>query len=866
MMTAQNKLAPTAEQMGAAERRAREFLVAGRFRKARDEIKLLCKIDRPKYLPLLIEANQGLAREMLAKGQVSEAQQVIAYLRTIASPADVRAVELEIAVKSNDAKTVLSGALPLLADPSTPLPESEKRRLAEHLLLTFQPIPVDDPRNAPLAAEIQAVSQALEAVSSGQFERALELFRPVPHGSVLGHWKLFVKGLTAFYRGDMGKAARAFSGLPPDSVAAKAGRPFLLLTGERPLDAGANRQPSEATISHACRLAGQPGLGVMLARAEYEWERHHYQASYKALRESLSGFPSQDPDVLGSLSAFYFNAIFALPGNSAGGYGVFFDNLEFNGRVKNPVEQLLISRMLALYLEREIPFEELTTYWENFLRLEEQLHGANPRLTSLVYGKLGAVGAKPRAPSLFSGPSPVLRDSKGAIEALQKSIALDPANLEAHLALCRVFEAARLAGERNRLLDTMTERFPRNKAVLVQAARGCMDRQAYAKGLGYLADALELDRIDPAIPELMVAAKLKMAQQSYDRQHLDKARQIFAEIRNHSVDNPLDFARGRWGLIIREGLLELLHGERSRGKDLLAQARSAGPAPAAFVLFAHFAFYDFTAEITPAFPLQEELRASKHEAGVTHAAILLRIYNYWRGGPNLSKLGAAEDFIRQYLHKAVKHPFTPAEARILVEQLHPDSCFKLEIHRFVERALKLDKTDPFFRLYDHLLQPPARTPFFGKPKAGPPADLARISEDAARRGDEKTARLARQLLEQSQLPPPAPLPAEEPDDFDEGGEFPDPEASDATAQSLEAMKDVLSMLVGATDAEIRSFRKTFPKALPLEMFDAMVEASRNGMPFPPPPFSSPGNKLGGAENFKPSSPKPDPNQLELFRK
>src|SRR5579863_915723 len=107
MMTAQSKLAPTAEQMGAAERRVREFLAAGRFRKARDEIKLLCKIDRPKYLPLLIEANQGLAGEMLAKGQVSEARQVIAYLRTIASPADVRAVELEIAVKSNDAKTIL---------------------------------------------------------------------------------------------------------------------------------------------------------------------------------------------------------------------------------------------------------------------------------------------------------------------------------------------------------------------------------------------------------------------------------------------------------------------------------------------------------------------------------------------------------------------------------------------------------------------------------------------------------------------------------------------------------------------------------------------------------------------------------------
>ena len=66
------------------EQRARSFFAAGKFRKAREEFKLLCKRDRPRYLPLLIEANLGLVEEMLAKGQNSEAQQVIAYLKTIA--------------------------------------------------------------------------------------------------------------------------------------------------------------------------------------------------------------------------------------------------------------------------------------------------------------------------------------------------------------------------------------------------------------------------------------------------------------------------------------------------------------------------------------------------------------------------------------------------------------------------------------------------------------------------------------------------------------------------------------------------------------------------------------------------------------
>jgi len=84
------------------EQRAREFLAQGRFRKARDELKILCKADRARYLPLLVEANVGLAREMMSKGQVSEAQQVVAYLKTIATPEQLRVVELELAGKTGD--------------------------------------------------------------------------------------------------------------------------------------------------------------------------------------------------------------------------------------------------------------------------------------------------------------------------------------------------------------------------------------------------------------------------------------------------------------------------------------------------------------------------------------------------------------------------------------------------------------------------------------------------------------------------------------------------------------------------------------------------------------------------------------------
>ncbi len=45
---------------------------AGKFRKARDAFKALNKSQSAQALPLLIEANLGLANEMIAKGLVSE--------------------------------------------------------------------------------------------------------------------------------------------------------------------------------------------------------------------------------------------------------------------------------------------------------------------------------------------------------------------------------------------------------------------------------------------------------------------------------------------------------------------------------------------------------------------------------------------------------------------------------------------------------------------------------------------------------------------------------------------------------------------------------------------------------------------------
>ena len=126
-----------------AEPRVRTLLAEEKWRQARDELKALIKADRAHFLPLLIQANIGLARKMLAGGQAAEARQVLSYLATIAPPSELRALELELAMRSATPGQSLPQFFTALADPPAPLAEAERRQLADLLVMGFEPVAVE---------------------------------------------------------------------------------------------------------------------------------------------------------------------------------------------------------------------------------------------------------------------------------------------------------------------------------------------------------------------------------------------------------------------------------------------------------------------------------------------------------------------------------------------------------------------------------------------------------------------------------------------------------------------------------------------------------------------------------------------------
>ncbi len=846
--------------LAAAEQRAREFLGQAKWRKARDELKPLVKADRARYLPLLIEANLGLAREMITKGQTEEARQVLAYLGTIAPAQQLVSLEAEVAARSGKSGGFTAKFASALADGAAGLPQGERLRLADQLVLAFEPVP-DKPG---LGGELRAVHEALRAACEQQWAKAAELLRSVPHRSSFSHWAAFLKGVAAFHNGERERAERFFSGLPATSVPAKASLAYRIL-GRPANPSNAVPEPTEAALDGACHLAGLVGVGRWLLTADRLWKQGRYADSYRVFRDGVAQFPGDGLDWVGSLSDFYFQAPFAMSEAQRDPYMGYLDGLLHRKAAKSQIEEMRILRLFSLLEQQVMSGWDLRMDWEGFIQAHRQTYGPNPRLESLAYGWLGEQLSRPRAGSYFGpgGPEPRLRDAAGARDCLEKAIQLDPRNLEAHLLLAAVYGILNRNSERNRLLDKMAREFPQEKPVLVQNAQGCIARKAYNKALTLLESARRLDRLDPQIPEQIVVARRRLARQQYEQHQLEKARQSLAPIEEFLTDKPQDFQRSRWTAFLRQGLMERLFGESERAGALLAQARAASPFPAAFLFFAHLTYRVYARPPRSDSPFLPELRTElKRAPSAANGVLLMLMFHYWDQAPDRPPLEGEVALLRNYLQSAAKRACTRAEAKSVVE-LCSQMQFKDSAARFVKVMLKQDPGDPSFRLFDYYLKSPW--------ELGPEEKeewLGQILEEAQRRGDQEMIQKLQGMVRSLHHPPPVPagpeaMDFEDEEDFDDaGGGLPEAMLPPMAAADQDLFAEMLEMLANASEADVQRLRKTKPKDMPDFMFDMLLAAAKGKGPLPGPLEPAP------PKTPKPPQPKPaapqDPNQGQLF--
>jgi thioredoxin-like negative regulator of GroEL len=799
---------PAELSSGQLERQARDDMAAGHFRKARDTYKILCKQDREKYLPGLIEANRRLAEQLMERGLLSDAEQVLAYLKAIAPPSSMLAADVTFALKKHDWQRAFDEASRLCKDMPDALEERDRAAAADALVLAFPNVQESSRLPPPVASDLAAIVGALHCVCEERWEQAQELLRPVPRGSLFAAWKILVKGVIAFYAGDTEKAATLFAQLPPHGVPVRVASAFRLFLGRghgQKFDTPADEQ----ALKGACGLLDATNLAPFLLRADQSWRAARREDSYGEMRQA-PGFPSEEPDLAGALSDFYLNAPFSMRDAAYDRYLHWFERLAASGRFKNNEEARLTYRMLGCAGLDE-PFSELIErFWRRFLQFYPADDPLKPKVASLVLEQLGDYHAQRETPLpfFFGEEGERLRDVEGAIRLFQESIEHDPSNLGAYLKLLDVYERTEKNSERNRLLDRMAQLFPKEKAVLLRAGQECLKRKAYLKGTQYLERAHSLDALDPEVLQALVSAYTHLARQYYEKKNVNKGRDTFNPARRYAIRDQTDFVRGLDFLQALQGVLEMTFGDKETGLQLITAARECTLSPVALLLFAHGNRRLYRRREQS--PFWAELLQSRAQVASPRARKDVFVALEYLYSLDKSLDWSAETaFVRECLAPLAAEAFTREEAWYTVPTLAAFPPFVSLAKTIIEEALRRHPDDPRFRLYSAFAHSRSPADF-------DVAELDKIYHDAMQEGDTKTAQVAGSAMEAAR-------------------NLAEPPFEDDFGLPHDQLEDMRRAAAEMSDAEFEKFRKESSKFIPLPLFDLIMadvraQASRGPQP------------------------------------
>ncbi len=545
----------------ALEQSGLEFLRNGKFRKARDAFKSLSKSQPSHALPLLIEANLGLAREMMSKGLVSEANQVLAYLKTIA-PAS-----LDLDFKASEKKSsgdAWSAMVPLAARRlATSTDLKEQIRAADEIILgADSPDHTDHP-------EAKAILRALElGYSTSVTDQTTPLLRTIPRSSPFSHWVIFFKGMTALESGDHSRAADCFRRVPENSMLQASLAALLTLCGKVP-----HPKPTPRTIHALCAWAGHPALAEPLMQAEPLWRKQERTKAFTVLTNQIPGLLCWGASSFkAELSRFLATEFIRYGIGDLSPYKekvIVYTSIKSRFVSRAVVDQAFFAVDLAEFSScSHSHFQTALVNLDNICRATP----ISPAMQSRIFTRLGEnyiAAVKQDPEDLCSPPT--------AKKALEMAINRDPGHLHAWLTQCDLLAMGKDRSSYHRFVDDLAKRFPKEKEALIRNGDCCVGRGSYTKALRNFEDAAKLDSVDPRIACGILRARLGMAEESYKKRQPSKVNWALIESLAYTNQSLSEFTL--WRLRVRQIILEARYGDESKLFALAAETLPLSPNP-----------------------------------------------------------------------------------------------------------------------------------------------------------------------------------------------------------------------------------------------------------------------------------------------
>ena len=696
-----------------------ENIAAGNFRQASSVAQRLCAADQERYEPLLCQAQVALVEALLVKGKVSQARTAFAVLIKMPSNPEIDDLALRLARESGDfTSTANVAARLLLAADWGGDDDLKKLRAADVLVLSFTDFPPSLASEYPgAAAELSRIHQALELICKESYDEALAAVGHLGRRSLFAHWRLFIKGMVAFYRGEDDKAGQAFQHLPEGSWLSGAASTFQLLL--LPAGDAHCRQlaKNESRLRDACMLAGCRELVDVLPRANYLWMTGRHRDSFRYFRRSRANFPAETPDVYGSLTRFYYNAGYHLEGDQRDHYINFLFDAAQKIPEKNKTVVLQGIRLSALYFESEVDEGEAVYIWQDFIRRYQHFYGEHKRLNSLIYAHLGALFAREmrdREMSPFHLPACLdaerdeleILDPEEAEKYFLLSIEADEQNSQAWLDLLDLYGNVSWKAKRNRLLDDIVKRFPDDKDALLKAGAGCWERHAWHKGLKYFRRALDLDPLDGFVQEKFMLSTARLALELVSKGKVERCRSLLDDILAIARPELDDLNRGRSYYLGRWVVFSLIAGRNDEAWQYYDLAQEQAPNPDKLLYFTWLYAWCRAIDVRSLSRFKKALKRLFAAANVSTAMDFLEVFKYCRRlmDDDSDLLEKEEKRLQQLLAKAMRNAQTGQVVQVLEYAFDDADASKRLVSACLRRLKALDARSPYYLFYSCVVE------------------------------------------------------------------------------------------------------------------------------------------------------------------
>ena len=682
------------------------------YGRAKEWLKELCKRNKELYQPRLIACYQRLAEQMLEKGQRHEAKTVFEQIRLLTGrPVDGRMEAQSLALADDYSAAAAAMVRRYGEEGGENLTVAEGESLADALVIAFEEIPELQENHPDLHRELQAVRTALEHLGADRFADAQNEMKAIGRHSPFAGWRLFIKGLCAFYAGDDAKALEALQRFGKDSFLFRAARPFIHIMndGTTPLSKDEAKEP---LLMDICRILHRPELDHILPRAEYLWRMGRHADSFEHVSRMLSDFPTNEPGLLRALSRFYFQALFHMSYNQGDKY---VRDLHYilKKRRNNDVANLLYTRSRNLFFETDQGFSDpdLLRLWEEFLICHERVAGESRRLRALVYAHLGDLFGETLCDddpfeSWFDRRKMKgrTRNFRLAEEAYEKSLALYPTDKEIHLKLLALYEKGDLSAKRNKKLDEISRLFPDDKDVLAINGNSCIERKAYLKGIECLKRAVALDPLARINREALGVAYIKASLHFARQKKSPRYREFMKEAMDMGEADLTNMTLGRPYLLVRQAIFEWIGGREKEGSLLLAEAMENGDGDGRLSYFAYLIGRTYEAPSPLISQLENGIKKIFAAPTPAVVAALTEVIQYARLiVPGKSWLDKESRRLNACALKAADRPCTPQDAEKIVHYAFGERWPDFElIDRYVKKMLNQDPKSPLFLYFQYL--------------------------------------------------------------------------------------------------------------------------------------------------------------------